>query len=92
MNYEFYLQPTPPKKPPRRTVPISPTHAMSSMFSSTEQNGYDGFEYAFVRVGNSDEPEYIVGQVRKHNLISILVVVCAFCVWLSEQTRCWDVF
>lgn len=53
---------------------------MSGMFSSSEQNGYDGYEYAFVRIGNSDEPEYIVGQVRKtrfFNFLKFPVVICA---------------
>jgi len=56
------------------------------MFSSPEQNGCDGYEYTFVRVGNSDEPEYIVGQV-KNKYFNIVVAVFApffFLVRLTE--------
>lgn len=48
------LQPTPPKKPPRRNLSISPTHTVPPSLSS-DQNGYDSYEYAFVRINNGQD-------------------------------------
>ena len=61
------LQPTPPKKPPRRNLSISPTHATSGMFMSSEQNGYDSCDYAFIRNSSQDQLEYSDGQVSARN-------------------------
>lgn len=50
-----FTQPTPPKKPPRRNLSISPTHTVPPSLSS-DQNGYDTYEYAFVRINNGQDP------------------------------------
>lgn len=52
---DITFQPTPPKKPPRRTVPTSPVHTFSGFPLSSEQNGCDTYEYAFVKINSSQD-------------------------------------
>ncbi|XP_065205671.1 ankyrin repeat and SAM domain-containing protein 1A-like isoform X2 [Planococcus citri] len=61
------ISPTPPKKPPRRNLSISPTHATSGMLLSSDQNGYDSCDYAYIRNSSQDQLEYSDGQMTNGN-------------------------
>lgn len=47
LHTDYFFQPTPPKKPPRRNISISPTHAqpMSMSVDGVSNNAY---EYLFL--------------------------------------------
>lgn len=44
----MFLQPTPPKKPPRRNLSVSPTHLQPMMSASVEGVSNNAYEYLFL--------------------------------------------